>query len=114
MADVFDLAQSRWSYRAEAAEILRTTQLPIPSGRFSGKASAARTCSGRSAQYWSAAMAGQDFRTEDRLNTDVFNSALWRGLGIGPEPSQRDGRDLRRDRDVRMKGIEPAPCASGS
>ena len=115
MADVFDPAQSQWSYRAEAADILRTTQLPVPSDRFSGKtSSAAATCSGRSAQYWAAAMEGQDFRTEDKLNTDAFNSALWRGLGIGPESTLRDGRDLRQEREVRVKGIEPAPCASGS
>jgi hypothetical protein len=56
-------------------------------------------------------MAGQDFRSEDKLDTDGFNSALWRGLGIGPEPTERDGRDLRQDRDVRTKGIELAPCA---
>jgi DNA-binding beta-propeller fold protein YncE len=115
MADVFDPAQSQWSYRAEAADILHTTQLPVPSDRFSGKtSSAAATCSGRSAQYWAAAMMGQDFRTEDKLDTDAFNSALWRGLGIGTEPILREGRDLRSEREVRLKGIEPAPCASGS
>jgi DNA-binding beta-propeller fold protein YncE len=115
MADVFDPAQSQWNYRAEAADILRTTQLPIPSDRFSGKASsAAGACSGRSAPYWQAVMEDQNFRSEDRLNPDAFNSALWRGLGIGPEPALRDGRDLRQQREVRIKAIEPAPCASGS
>ena len=34
MADVFDPGQSQWSYRAEAAEVLRTTHLPIPAERF--------------------------------------------------------------------------------
>ena len=114
MADVFDPSQSQWSYRAEAADILHTTQLPIPSDRFNERAASAEgACSGRSAQYWKAAMEGQDFRSEDKLNTDAFNSALWRGLGVGPEPVLRDGRDLRQKRGVRMKAIEPAPCASG-
>jgi DNA-binding beta-propeller fold protein YncE len=114
MDDVFDLSQSQWSYRAEAASILRTTELPIPPDRFIGRASSvAGVCSGRSAQYWQAAMEGQNFRSEDKLNTDAFNSALWRGLGAGPEPALRDGRDLRQQRGLRMKAIEPAPCASG-
>jgi hypothetical protein len=57
-------------------------------------------------------MKGQDFRAEDRLNTDAFNSALWRGLGIGPEPSTRDGRDLRQNRAALEKGVEKLSCAS--
>ena len=59
-------------------------------------------------------MKGQDFRTEDRLDTDTFNTALWRGLGSGPEPLVRDGRDLRRDRLSYLQGISPAPCASSA
>ena len=110
MADIFDPARSEWSYRAEAPDILRTTQLPISADRFStARNSAAATCVGRSADFWAAAMKGQDFRTEDRLNPDAFNSALWRGLGRGPEPIVRDARDLRKDRE-RLR-IEAAPCA---
>jgi hypothetical protein len=114
MADVFDPSQLQWTYRAEAADILRSTQLPIPSERFNAKASStAGACSGRNAQFWQAAMAGQNFGSEDKLNPEAFNSALWRGLGVGPEPALRDGRDLRQRREVRMKAIRPAPCASG-
>jgi hypothetical protein len=40
-------------------------------------------------------MRGQDFRTEDRLDTPRFNSALWQGLGQGSEPIERSGADLR-------------------
>jgi hypothetical protein len=111
MADVFDPAHSRWSYRAEAADILRTTQLPISPDRFTATAkNSSATCSGRSAAFWAAAMKGQNFRTEDRLNPDAFNSALWRGLGTGPEPTIRDARDLRSKREDRRR-FEPAPCA---
>jgi len=112
MADVFDPAQSQWSYRAAAADILRTTQLPIPTDRFIARRSAASTCPGRSASYWAAAMNGQRFATEDRLDVAAFNSALWRGLGTGPEPQVREGRNLRDERTLRTKDLKPAACAS--
>jgi hypothetical protein len=113
MADVFDPVDSHWNYQAEAADVLRATQLPILSDRFRAKTARTGTlCSGRTAQYWTTAMQGEDFRTEDRLNTSSFNSALWRGLGIGPEPNDRDGKDLRQERALRLRTIEPAPCAS--
>ena len=50
MADVFDPAQSQWTYRAEAAEVLRTTQLPIPAERFVAKQSAATACTNHNSQ----------------------------------------------------------------
>ena len=34
MADLFDPTQAQWSYRAEAADVLRSTKLPIPAQRF--------------------------------------------------------------------------------
>ena len=44
-------------------------------------------------------MAGQDFSSEDQLDTPRFNRALWRGLkGDAPYPARRDGRDLRDGR----------------
>jgi hypothetical protein len=57
-------------------------------------------------------MKGQNFATEDRLDLTAFNSALWQGLGTGPEPQVREGRDLREVRTVRAKDIKRAPCAS--
>lgn len=94
MADIFDLSQSGWTYRARASDVLRETDLPISSDRFVG-AGAARQCPPHDAAYWAKAMRGQDFRTEDHLDTVAFNTALWRGLGIGPEPVIRSGADLR-------------------
>jgi hypothetical protein len=112
MADLFDLKQRRWTYRAEAADVLRTTQLPIPNDRFVPTGERASTlCVGHTAAYWAAAMKGQDFSKEDRLDTRAFNSALWRGLGSGAEPLLRDGRDLREDRSAVLGGIKAAPCA---
>jgi hypothetical protein len=112
MADVFDPNQAQWAYRAEAADILRTTQLPIPADRFVARQAAGAGCTGRSAAYWAGAMKGQDFSTEDRLDTQRFNAALWQGLGSGPEPSVRDGRDLRDNRAELLKAADAALCAS--
>ena len=112
MADVFDPAKEQWTFRAKAADILRSTQLPIPGDRFSGPATAATACLGRSSKYWTAAMKGQDFSSEDRLDTAAFNRALWQGLGTGPEPEARDGRDLRARRSDLVRSITPALCAS--
>lgn len=109
MADLFDPRQSEWSYRAEAADVLRTTQLPIPPDRFVQSQSADATCPRRSSRWWSAAMKGQDFSKEDRLDTPRFNSALWKGLGEGPEPAPHDGRELQGDPHERDKA---APCAT--
>jgi len=113
MADLFDPKQSQWTYRAEAANPLRSTQLPIARDRFVPTAErASAECPAHTAAYWAAAMKGQDFSKEDRLDTAAFNSALWRGLGNGPEPTARHGRDLRSDRPSAVGGVTPAPCAS--
>jgi DNA-binding beta-propeller fold protein YncE len=108
MSDLFDPGQPQWTYRAEAADVLRSTQLPITAERFQSRQSADATCPKRSSQYWSAAMKGQDFSKEDRLDTLRFNSALWEGLGDGPEPLVRDDRELHEDR---LQGAA-APCAT--
>ena len=111
MADVFDPAQVQWTYRAEAADVLHATQLPIRADRFAAPQSAS-ACGARNADFWAAAMKGQDFSSEDRLDTARFNSALWQGLGSGPEPTTRDGRNLRKDRQDLIKNGALAPCAS--
>jgi len=110
MADVFDPSQKEWTYRAGASEALRGTQLPIPGDRFKGGGSA-DLCPMRSAQFWSAAMKGEDFSREDQLDTPRFNAALWRGLGAGPNPLTRDGRDLRSGRTQLLREAAMAPCA---
>jgi DNA-binding beta-propeller fold protein YncE len=110
MADLFDPTLTQWTYRAEAADILRRTQLPIPADRFGPTGERADACTGRSAAFWAAAMKGQDFSREDRLGSAAFNRALWSGLGSGPEPVVRDGRDLRGSRT--FGSMSPAPCAS--
>jgi hypothetical protein len=102
MADVFDLNQKEWAFRARAAEVLKTTKLPIPPDRFVAK-TVANACPPRDAGWWAEAMKGQDFRSEDKLDTPRFNAALWRGLADGPEPQTRSGADLRADRGDLLK-----------
>ena len=99
MADLFDPAIGGWTYRATAADVLRATQLPIPTLRFAATAGTS-VCATRSASWWAAAMQGQDFSVEDHLDTVRFNAALWTGLGRGSEPITRSGDDLRTGRGV--------------
>jgi DNA-binding beta-propeller fold protein YncE len=113
MAELFDPTRSQWTYRAEAADVLRSTQLPIAADRFVAHGErASAQCPSRSSAYWATAMKGQNFEKEDRLDTNAFNSALWRGLGTGPEPQVRDGRDLSASRAQILKQIDPLPCPS--
>ena len=83
MADVFNLDQSTWSFTATAADVLRATTLPIAASRFVVESASQTACPVHDAQYWAQAMRGQDFRTEDRLDSRAFNNALWRGLEPG-------------------------------
>ncbi len=109
MADVFDLNQKDWDYRAVAADVLRTTQLPIAADRFVGAAAGRKP---HDAAYWTAAMHGQDFRNEDRLDAHAFNAALWQGLGAGPQPVHRSGQDLRHNRDLLLNAAAARPAAA--
>jgi hypothetical protein len=111
MADIFDLGQKDWSYRAQAADILRSTRLPIPPDRFAPLRATRLACGVHDAAFWAEAMRGQDFRTEDHLDTNSFNAALWRGLGRGPEPAARDGADLRTVASARSgHGVLETAC----
>ena len=96
MSQVFDTSIAKWSFEATVPAVLRTTSLPLPPAE-----TAALDCHlpMRSASYWRAAMRGQDFSSEDHLDTASFNLALWRGLkGDAPYPTLPDGRDLRQGR----------------
>ncbi len=119
MADAFDLNQGQWSYHARPAAILRTTSLPLAPGTHAALSPSEEACVSQSAQYWAAAMRGQDFSVEDRLDTDTFNRALWRGLGPGLGPQGADaprpnGVDLRSDRSRLFLGATLPRCASAN
>jgi DNA-binding beta-propeller fold protein YncE len=110
MAQAFDIAGSGdWSYRAAVPPVLRTTRLPLPPPTPREAACVVEpTHSGR---YWTAAMAGQDFSHEDRLNTPAYNLALWKGLrGTEPYPAARSGADLRRNRKALLARAKLEGC----
>jgi DNA-binding beta-propeller fold protein YncE len=99
MAEVFDTAQADWTYNARIPAVLRTTALPLPPASHAD--AGCPPVKTRSPAYWAAAMAGQNFKEEDQLDTPRFNLALWRGLkGETPYPTVRDGRDLRAARET--------------
>jgi DNA-binding beta-propeller fold protein YncE len=112
MAEVFDTAQADWTFNARVPAVLRTTALPLPAAQ-AAQASVDARCFAkpRSAGYWAAAMAGQNFAEEDRLDTARFNVALWRGMkGQTPYPTARDGRDLRVGRKALLAAAGVGEC----
>jgi DNA-binding beta-propeller fold protein YncE len=110
MADVFDPAQADWTFTAEAPAVLRTTQLPLPPATAADAGCPVKPP--RSGGYWAAAMAGQDFSDEDRLDTPRYNRALWRGLkGDTPYPAARDGKNLRDNRPALLAAAGVGGCS---
>jgi YVTN family beta-propeller protein len=96
MTEVFSTQQPSWNYSARVPAVLRTTQLPLPPASAGEKIAEPR----RDAAYWTENSQGFDFSVEDRLDSARFNLVLWNGLKgeDHPYPSERDGRDLSRDR----------------
>lgn len=104
MWKIFDLNQAQWTFKARPSAVLRKTQLPIQWSTADLGSAPALRCQLRDAAYWERVMAGQDFRTEDKLDTDRFNAALWAGLaGEGAAPPKRSGADLRANRAALLK-----------
>lgn len=80
MADVFQPEYRDWTFTARAAHVLKQTALPIPADRFVPAEPQHAGCAQQSPEFWTAAMQGQSFKSEDQLDSDAFNAALWRGL----------------------------------
>jgi DNA-binding beta-propeller fold protein YncE len=99
MAQAFDPASVNmaWTYTAKWPQPLDATDLPKPPLR-QAMTRPASVLPERPAQWWAAAMAGQDFSGEDRLDTVKFNAALWRGIKGSPRPARnaRPGSDSER------------------
>ncbi len=80
MADAFDPhLRTPWHYVARWPQPLDNTALPRPANRVA-MARPDSLMPERPAAWWAEAMQGQDFSAEDKLDTDRFNAALWRGL----------------------------------
>jgi DNA-binding beta-propeller fold protein YncE len=74
MAEVFDLKQETWKFKAEPSNYLKDTDLPLPN-----KVGALHPT--HNAAYWAAATAQFDFSKEDNLgDPDAFNRIIWKGL----------------------------------
>jgi len=75
MYDVFDTKQKNWAYKASVPNILYTTDLKLPKSKTK-----IFIPSEHSNKYWMKAMQGQNFKDEDKLDTDAFNKTLWEGI----------------------------------
>jgi hypothetical protein len=96
MADLFDLSQSGWRYRAIVPGVLYTTTLPLPRRTAANSLPLTKKVlqyakPRHDAAYWEKKLGDQDFSEEDRLETDKVNRILWRGLmGRLPYPQDRN------------------------
>ena len=82
MSGIFDPTAAMWSYQVILPDILRSTQLPLPTAER-----VSHVLPKHPAAYWAKAMEGQDFSGADRIDPVAFNRALWRGLkGETPYP----------------------------
>ena len=100
MSEVFSTQQAEWNYKARVPAILRSTNLPLPAA--TAEDGHGTVGSGHDAAYWAGKTKYFDFSAEDKLDSDSFNLVLWNGLKgeSTPYPSERDGRDLSKNRDA--------------
>jgi YVTN family beta-propeller protein len=100
MTEVFSTRQAAWNYSARVPAVLRTTQLPLPPPAADEKRRLPTPRQNKDAAYWAEKTQGYDFSAEDKLDSAGFNLVLWNGLKSEdqPYPSERDGRDLSKDR----------------
>lgn len=112
MTEVFSQQQATWTYTARVPTVLRSTKLPLPPATDSGARNRAQTAMpGHDSTYWSQQTRGYDFSVEDNIDSAAFNQVLWRGIrGNEPYPSERDGKDLSRNRRALIrKNSQHAP-----
>jgi hypothetical protein len=103
MSEVFDPNVTNWTYKAIVPDVLYSTKLPLPPA-----IQANNTAPKHSAEYWTRAMAAQDFSSPDQINPVTFNRALWRGLkGNEPYPTTSTGTNLRANREQLLAKTQP-------
>jgi DNA-binding beta-propeller fold protein YncE len=89
MADIFDLSQSTWSFKAAASPYLRGTADAVPGTHF---ADADPVQPVHAAAWWAHETQGFDWSREDRVPADLFNRIIWKGFeGDKPYPTLRHG-----------------------
>lgn len=88
MTDVFDINQAEWSYDPVPSALLYTTQLPLPA-----KTAGLRMPKQKHpASYWARVTKGLDFSKEDRVDEDLYNRILWKGI-MGSKPYPGDPKE---------------------
>jgi YVTN family beta-propeller protein len=91
MTDVFDVKSSgRWSFTAEASNVLATTTLAqAPGGLGVRFAKGSHVKPKHDARYWAKVTEGFDFSDADLVPPARFNKVLWDGLmGGRPYPAR--------------------------
>jgi DNA-binding beta-propeller fold protein YncE len=108
MADAFDVSQSQWTFHATPAPVLFNTTLPLDAPATLNLASIPKPT--HDAAWWEERTKGFDFSKEDRVDPELFNRVIWRGL-MGedkPYPTNRSGADLRKHREQFLKSWNTA------
>jgi hypothetical protein len=86
MTHVFDLSQTSWTFAAAPSAYLYGTQLPLPARMAALKVPKPT----HPAAWWAQRTQGMDFSVEDRVDPNLFNRVVWRGLmGNRPYPPVR-------------------------
>ena len=95
MADLFNIRQKpTWSFTAVASTILENTAVgAVATGATSSGNDGNQYAMGPAVhplhgpQYWASVTQGMDFSHEDRVDPDLFNHVLWKGvMGNRPYP----------------------------
>jgi DNA-binding beta-propeller fold protein YncE len=102
MADAFDPSQSQWTFTATPASVLFNTTLPITPPAGLNLASIPKPT--HEPAWWEERTKNFDFSKEDRVDPEVFNRVIWKGLmGDKPYPTNRSGADLRKNREQLLR-----------
>ena len=110
MADAFDVTQKHWTFHATPAPVLFNTTLPLDPPPTLNLASIPKPT--HDAAWWEERTKNFDFSKEDRVDPEVFNRVIWRGLkGDKPYPTNRSGLDLRKNREQLLKSQTDTPTS---
>jgi YVTN family beta-propeller protein len=96
MTEIFNPTPGKWSFKATPSSILYNTSLPLPPPSVSMVVPKPA----HNAKYWAQATKGMDFTDADRLDDNLYNRILWKGMmGNKPYPAGPTGADLRQNRE---------------
>jgi hypothetical protein len=110
MADAFEVSQSDWTFEATPAAVLFNPTLPLSPPATLNLASIPKPT--HDAAWWEERTKNFDFSKEDRVDPEMFNRVIWKGLmGDKPYPTNRSGADLRQNREQLLKSQSTLPAA---